>query len=115
VQSGTTGTNILGKTTFQGDVVINGNITANGSQGAYTISDGENLNMSGCVITQNYHDVSGNANYTLNNTLLSSQFLGSITQTANNGSSNNNNSLQQTTFNGALTLFSNLIVNSTAI
>ncbi len=115
IQSGTIGTNVLGKTTFQGDVVINGNITANGNNGAYSLTDSENINMKGCIITQTYTDVSGNNNYTLQNTLLGTQFLGSITQTVNNGSTANSNSLQQTTFNGALTLLSNLIVNSISI
>ena len=115
IQTGYLGSNILGKTTFQGDVVINGNITANGNNGAYALTDTENINMKGCVITESYTDVSGNNNYTLQNTLLGTQFLGPISQTANNGSTPNVNSLQQTTLNGTLTLLSNLIVNSTSI
>ena len=115
IQTGYLGSNILGKTTFQGDVVINGNITANGNNGAYALTDTENINMKGCVITESYTDVSGNNNYTLQNTLLGTQFLGSISQTANNGSTPNVNSLQQTTLNGTLTLLSNLIVNSISI
>ena len=115
VQSGTTGTNVLGSSTIQGNLIVNGNITANSNQGAYTISDGDNINMTGAVVTQSYTNSSNSSNYSLNNTLLASQFLGSITQTQNNGSSNNSNSLQQTTFNGTVTMLYNLIVNSTSI
>jgi len=81
VQSGTTGTNVLGSSTIQGNLIVNGNITANSNQGAYTISDGDNINMTGAVVTQNYTNSYNSSNYSLNNTLLASQFLGSITQT----------------------------------